>query len=251
MLIKVTNRCHAGCSHCLEGSTPAGEHTTADVFQRALDFTARIEGPAAGVVLLSGGECTEHPAILELVDAVLARGWLPVLLSNGQFLRDDALREAILSRDVQVQVTHDERFYPGKPPRFVDDHRVAYVKALSVMIPLGRFAGKQRADVPTRRAPASFNLRSATRGLGSFSAAVQLQRVRTLGGLSGACTPSVTAEGDVVAGESRLCFKLGTVDSTNDELTRAVLEMGSCNRCGLETGLGPRERTAIGLPPSQ
>lgn len=55
------------------------------------------------------------------------------------------------------------------------------------------------------------------------------------------------SHGDVLAGESRFCWKIGTVKSTNEELTRAVMSMGSCNRCGLESGLGQEYKRAIGL----
>jgi MoaA/NifB/PqqE/SkfB family radical SAM enzyme len=101
MLIKVTNKCSMGCSHCMEDSTVKGEHMTYETFLKALDFTARAEklAWAAGclpLVLLSGGECTEHPDIVKLIETVFARGMLPFLISNGAWLADDALRAAIL-----------------------------------------------------------------------------------------------------------------------------------------------------------
>jgi len=132
------------------------------------------------------------------------------------------------------------------PPK-VDDPRITYVESLSQMIALGRYKPAGKTGEIMKKAPASFNLRSATRTLRDFSKAVCYQRLRAATGFSGHCTPNITHEGDVLAGESRFCWKIGTVKSTNAELTKAVLDMGSCNRCGLESGLGQEHKRAIGL----
>jgi hypothetical protein len=253
MLIKITNRCGAGCNHCLENSTPAGEHMTEETFRKALAFTRRAEAKAWAMscprhVLLSGGECTEHPDIVRYVEMVFAAGLLPILISNGHWLGNEELRTALLRPEwnLFVQVTYDSRFYPTAPPRF-DDPRITYVESLSVFIPLGRGAKKKTAGLPMLKGPSSFNLRSMARGLRSFDGAVSMLRMRATAGLAGHCIPSVTHEGFVVAGESRECWRIGTVDSTNDELTAALLAMGECNRCGLEAGLTMEQKRAIGV----
>ena len=255
MLIKTTNMCGMGCSHCFEDSTPAGTHMTEETFQRTLAFTRRIESPAwkmgiPPLVLLSGGECTEHPDILKFIELVYAEKMQPILISNGLWLNNPELRASILRPEwssLLIQVTYDERYYPTKPPR-VSDPRIAYVDSLTLLLPLGRLARKKgdRA-LPTKKSPSSFNLRSLTRSLGSFQQAVCMIRARAAMGSSGHCIPSVSNDGDVMAGETRNCWKLGTVDSTEQELTQAVLDMGECNRCGLETGLAPEYRQALGL----
>lgn len=254
MLIKVTNRCGAGCSHCLEDSTPKGEHMSWETFMQALDFTQQVESFAwesgcPPIVLLSGGECTEHPDIVKMVEAVVARAWLPMVLTNGLWLADKELRESLLRSEwpqLFVQVTHDPRFYPQAPPRWKDP-RIAYVDALTVFIPLGR--GKKESErkkgVPTRQGPSSFNLRSLTRSFGDIVAAVAVLRAKASIGFSGHCIPSISATGGVVAGESNSCFKIGTVRSTNHELTEALVNM-QCNGCGLEDNLTQEQKRAIG-----
>lgn len=254
MLIKITNRCGMGCSHCLEDSTPAGAHMTEDVFQRALQFTQRIEATAwrqgaPPLVLLSGGECTEHPDIVKFIELVERAHMVPLLITNGMWLADDTLRKAILTptRKMMVQVTNDARYYPSKPPR-VQDPRITYVDSLTLLLPLGRLARKKgERALPTRKSPSSFNLRSVTRALGSFAAAVSMLRLRAAVGHAGHCIPSIADDGSVMAGESRNCWKLGTVDNTDAEITQAVLNMGACNRCGLEDNLTHEQKAAIGL----
>lgn len=60
------------------------------------------------------------------------------------------------------------------------------------------------------------------------------------------CTPSVNVDGSIVAGESSLCCKIGSVDSTCDELVDGILNI-KCNKCGLEDNLTPMHKEAIGL----
>lgn len=258
MLVKITSACARGCSHCMESATRAGEHMTDETFEAALGFTALAERGAirAGVVpnvLLSGGECTDHPRLEAYVERVLQRGWRPFLLTHGAWLADPERRRSLLRREwasLCVQVTHDPRFYPGEAPVRVDDPRVIYVGQLSRLLPLGR-AKRTSVSAPWAeqpyRAPSSFNLRSLTRALGSFFGAVSMLRLRSAAGaMNGQCTPSINFRGEVGAGESLECFVVGTVASDDAALTRETLGM-KCNRCGLEDNLSPAHRAAIGL----
>ena len=42
MLVKITNYCSMGCSHCLEDSTVAGKHMTRETFLAALGLTVDV-----------------------------------------------------------------------------------------------------------------------------------------------------------------------------------------------------------------
>lgn len=256
MLVKITQHCMRGCSHCLEGSTPAGTHMTEETFLQALDFTGRVELLAwmAGcprTLLLSGGECTDHPDFLRFLQITFDRGFIPFVLTHGMWLSDPEKRAAILRpewKDLFVQVTYDPRFYPPPGPPHVEDPRITYIPALSNLLPLGR-AGRRpdlhQLGVPWKKAPSSFNLRSATRHLGSIEKAILMLRQRTMTGQSGHCIPTVNNTGEVMAGESQNCFVIGTVRSTNAELTQALVDM-KCDRCGLTKNLTHEQKQAIG-----
>ena len=254
MLVKVTNFCSAGCNHCMEDSTRAGSHMSEEIFHKALAMTRRVESEAMAAgcpasILLSGGECTEHPDIVKFVETVVREGFWPVLITNGMWLAAPELRDALLRPEwvhLIVQVTNDDRFYPQRLPAVVDDPRITYTKRLpGGLLPLGRAVRGAAADAERKKAPSSFNLRSLTRSYGSITKAVALMRMRAMLGMSGWCTPSVSDRGDVMAGESRNCFRIGTVDSSNEELTRGLVEM-QCNRCGLVGNLTPQQKRAIG-----
>src|SRR4051812_45808485 len=101
MLIKVTNYCSLGCSHCMEESTVKGAHMTEDTFLAALEFTKRVESKAwaMGVprrILLSGGEATEPPDFVRFLETVIKYGYEPLLITNGMWLNDPELKAAIL-----------------------------------------------------------------------------------------------------------------------------------------------------------
>ncbi len=258
MLIKITNYCSMGCNHCMEDSTVAGEHMTRETFLAALGLTERLEGDAwrQGVprrILISGGEATEHPDVEWFLETVLGRDFDVILITNGMWLDDPALRAKILRPEwkrLMVQVTNDPRFYPKHPVNVpADDPRVVFVPTLTVLVPLGRMKPSRalsgKDGVPVRKAPSSFNLRSVTRSLGDVRAALTMMRARAAIGKDGNCSPSISSDGTIVAGETSNCFPIGNVHSTADQVTRALVTM-ECNKCGLVDNLTQEQKLAIG-----
>jgi hypothetical protein len=255
MLIKITNYCSMGCSHCMEDSTVAGQHMTRETFLAALGLTERLEGLAwkRGVpklLLLSGGEATEHPDVLWFLETARATGHKVILITNGMWLDDPELCAKILRpdwTDLMVQVTNDPRFYPKAPKNVpTDDPRVMFVPSLTVLVTLGRLKrSRLPAAPPVRKAPTSFNFRSLTRSLRDVREALFMQRARATMGLSGHCSPSISSDGTIVAGETSNCFPIGDVHSTADDVTRALVGM-QCNKCGLVDNLTQEQKLAIG-----
>jgi len=229
---------------------------TIKTFAKVLAFTAAAEQLSWSMgyprlLLMSGGECTDHPEFLTLLGMVEQAGMVPMILTHGGWLTDKAMTSEVLrpGRKLLVQVTHDPRFYPGAPPARVDDPRVCYIEQLSALLPIGRGKRETQAKkgLRTLSAPGSFNLRSAVRATGSFEAGLAMIRMRAVAGKAGHCTPSISHTGEVVVGESRACMRVGTVDSTMQEITDGILRMGSCNRCGLEDNLNSAQRAAVGI----
>ncbi len=255
MLVKITNYCSMHCRHCMEDSTITGQHMTREIFLAALALTERLEGLAwsRGVpklLLLSGGEATEHPDVEWFLETALAAGYRRLLITNGMWLDDPELRAKILRpdwTDLMVQVTNDPRFYP-KAPKAVptDDPRVLFVPSLTVLVTLGRLKrSRLPASPPVRKGPTSFNLRSLTRSLRDIREALFTLRARAAMGMSGHCSPSISSDGTIVAGETSNCFPIGDVYSSAEDVTRALIEM-TCNKCGLVDNLSQEEKLAIG-----
>ena len=258
MLIKITNYCSMGCSHCMEDSTVAGEHMTRETFLAALGLTERLEGEAwrsgiPKVILISGGEATEHPDVEWFLETTISSYDVVILITNGMWLDDPVLRAKILRPEwkrLLVQVTNDPRFYPKQPINVpTDDPRVGFVPSLTHLVPLGRMK-PARAKAGTdggggAEGPTSFTLRSVTRSTGDVRSALTMLRARAAIGMSGNCSPSISADGTIVAGETSNCFPIGDVHSTADQVTRALVAM-QCNKCGLVDNLTQEQKLAIG-----
>lgn len=233
MLIKITTQCSMGCSHCMEDALPYGEHMSMEVFIKSLKFIERTYR-SLKMILLSGGEPLEHPQIFDFLE--LLHGWKTVLMSNGLFLKNDTLREKVLSYDISVQVYNDPRYYPIKVDVF-EYPKIIFGTSINKMSPFGRAVTNKLAA--ERMSPLCYNLRSCARTLKDFSESVLALR------MSGKmCSPSINVLGDVLAGESRFCHKIGTIESSEEELLQKLLTM-ECNKCGLEDNLPSMLKTII------
>ena len=206
------------------------------VYQDTLAF---VEAQGVPLILMSGGEPTDHPEVLEFLRYAKALEMSTLLLSNGEFLRkwDPAKVEELLELVHRVQVTNDPAYYP-RHVLPVAHWKVLWETQLRQVSPHGR-APKYQIRT-NRRAPECFNMRSLVRQLGSFHAA----RLMLLG--SGQmCTPSINVDGSISAGEVPECSKIGHVtdDIATIELNLRTLK---CPRCGLVNNLEQREKHAVG-----
>lgn len=236
MLVRITNACRMNCSHCMINAVPNGEHMSMETFDDTLEFIKDVGIP---IIMLSGGEPLEHPQFFEIAEKVKRAGLHGAILSNGMFLSDTSLRERVLALGMTVQVTNDPRYYPEGIEEF-DHPLLAYEHQLRVLTPLGRAVGGGFEF--NRLSPMCYNLRSATRGLRSFKEALMLLRSKVK-----MCTPSINVDGTISAGESVQCYRIGSVRSKAGELAAGIMNMKSCNVCGLESNLSAEHKRAIGL----
>lgn len=233
MLVRITQKCRMNCSHCMVEAKEDGAHMEPIVFGASLDFIERFE---FRVMMLSGGEPTEHPDLLDMIDLSLDRGFKTLVLSNGMFLTDPQLTQALLSKDVLIQVTNDPRFYPQRIQP-LKHPKIMYEDSLQLLSPFGRAKGMECS----RQSPLCFNLRSATRSYRDFQ-----RGVFHLRSLAKMCTPSINVDGSISAGEAPSCHSIGNVWDSNVALTNAVCEM-KCSRCGLGKTLPDKYKQAIGM----
>jgi len=213
---------------------PDGEHMTMETFKRVIKFVVNNTFP---LILLSGGEPTEHPEILDILKISKENFKFVILLSNGTFINNLKLRNTIIELGIYVQITNDPRFYKTKVEKF--DHPLfTYEDNIRTITSLGRAV--ENNITGDRAAPMCFNLRSATRHHGNIREGIATVRQRLK-----MCTPSINIDGSIVAGETPFCYKIGTIDSTLEELTKNVCNM-KCNKCGLENNLSVMHKNAIG-----
>ena len=235
MLVRITNRCSMGCIHCLTDASPSGQHMDWATFCSSVQMSLDLE--TMRMLMISGGEPTEHPDILRYIDHANKLGFVVVLTSNGTFVDDEQLTEQLLSRDILIQVTNDRRYYP-RSVRMIEHRRVCYEETLRMISPFGRALGN---GLPvTQTFPSCFNLRSVTRSTGDVRLALAFLRSKAR-----FCVPSVNVDGTLVAGEAPSCAVIGSVFSSPEDVTKRVIGT-SCGRCGLVGNLSQKQKLAIG-----
>ena len=132
VLIDVTETCNLECPTCFASSAPGvGRHAPEPAVMRTLDAAIAREGGKVDALMLSGGEPTVHPGILDLVRAATERNVTRVVLNtNGiRIARDDTfLGELAKLRDrVEIYLQFDGfrestyRWHRGEDLRAIKD----------------------------------------------------------------------------------------------------------------------------------
>jgi uncharacterized radical SAM superfamily Fe-S cluster-containing enzyme len=135
LLVDVTETCNLECPTCFAISAPGvGRHAPKNEVLRTLDAAIAREGGKIDALMLSGGEPTVHPGIVDLIRAAIERNVTRVILNtNGiRIARDDAfLHELESMRDrVEVYLQFDGfrestyRWHRGEDLRGVKDAAV-------------------------------------------------------------------------------------------------------------------------------
>lgn len=233
MLLKITNKCLMGCSHCLDDCNPDGEYMDMQTFEKAFDFIKKLE-PL--VVLISGGEPTLHPEFTKIVKTIQALETQVLVLSNGMFLEDESLFNEFISLGVHFQITNDSRYYP-KTIKQVNHPNLVYVSRIQSLMPIGRAKG-----VKTDSKPACFNLRSLVKkGNMTLYKAIKLREA-----LFKFCKPAILTNGDIVLGESTTCKSIGNVNNLNVKDMHENIKNLKCNKCGTFNNLPQNYREVLG-----
>lgn len=230
MLVRITNSCRMGCSHCMVEASPSGKHMPLETFREALKFSTAYD---PFLLFISGGEPTDHPEFLEFLGFAkhyMTQGRVQMVLiaSNGMFLEDKPYTKEILKMGIPFQITNDSRYYPKKICK--EPHKLlVFEDNLRLVSPMGRAVTNNiKIDL---QYPLCFNLRSLCNNYRDFNFAVK--HLRTIAKM---CIPSINVDGAVVAGEAPSCYKIGTVESSNEEITENILKM-KCGKCGLQNNL--------------
>lgn len=235
MVIRITDKCYMNCTHCMINSSPTGEHMEDKVFIKTLEF---IKKNKPNIILVSGGEPTEHPKFFEYINKLKLVVHNPeciVVASNGMFLANEQFTKKISKLGVGIQVTNDKRFYPmeiQKPKKKIKN--IVIVDKIQQVYPQGR--ARDNNLECTANAPKCFNIRSVVRNnANSLREAINILEFKA----NKFCTPSVNIDGTISIGESSECFKVGTVFDSEQEIYNNIknFKYGECNSCGMEEKL--------------
>jgi uncharacterized radical SAM superfamily Fe-S cluster-containing enzyme len=107
LLLDITESCNLNCPTCFAASgTGIGRFARLPHILRSLDTAIAREGGRVDVLMLSGGEPTVHPEVLEIIRAATERNVTRVILNtNGiRIARDDRFLAALAALRGRVEV---------------------------------------------------------------------------------------------------------------------------------------------------
>lgn len=230
MLIQITNTCRMSCPHCMDNSGLSPQHMTMETARLAHKFAKEA---GAHVILISGGEPTEHPEWESIVNLFLDFH-LVAILSNGMWIDDEektkTMRKFLESGKVVCQITS----IPGIYPTLVDIARLKALPNLEIhqgeinMIALGRAATDPHwSEVASKSAGTMSCFSSALVSAQlPFKQAIQNMEMRVK-----LCKPLIDWQGNLHWSESWLCPSFGHVSEDFDTLARKAHEWRPCCKC--------------------
>lgn len=258
MLYQITYRCSMGCPHCMMDAKPTGVDAGMATTAAFVDFANSLGTIKWGI---SGGEPTEHPEFIRHISYIVEKAQEKatiVLITNGQFfVSNEPLVRALSTYQnnvsdtingfgffIQVSAIPELYSKTRETVRAVKQYSDLFVKGtveiidkLTVMDSVGRAKGKDWSHLGSlfeRTAPNCINIFLMVKS-GKFKTLKEAM-VYYEAHSSNFCKPSVSPFGEVRAGESPECFKIGNIhEDTHKDMFNRIWEGNPCGNCGLES----------------
>ena len=250
MMIKITEHCSMGCSHCMNNATPNDKHMNFDTFKKAVDFQKKYGGPFA---IITGGEPTEHPEFEKFLGYIAMylntfNSSYITITTNGVWMQNNEKFIKDLNHHygntIMFQVTNDKRYYPTlidlSLPVFHYDNVIVCDKVEQIY-PQGRAVSNNLEW--DSKASKCFNVRAITNQIEHKD----LQTVIGMLAIKGKfCTPHIDVNGFIKLGESDLCPVCSHIDKVHDEIIQDILNF-KCKQCDhINRNLPQEYRNIIG-----
>lgn len=230
MLIQITNTCMMGCPHCLQDSTPISQHMTWENVLKAHEFARKSD---TYVILISGGEPTEHPKFKEIVELFLDFPKV-VIVSNGQWKDNKQkvadMEQLMLHENVMLQITSIQGIYPkivdvnwfNRFPNTLVHTGEIHIKAL------GRAATNEKFSRMATEDKYTMSCLSAAAMCAQlpYQEAVKTMELRGM-----FCHPLIDFKGYIHWSESCLCPSFGNVNEDFDILKTKAEKWRPCCKC--------------------
>lgn len=242
MMLKITERCTMGCTHCMNNAKKDGKDMELGVFTDALQFLKK-NNLGRQVLIISGGEPTEH----EKFDAVMSELFrfnekykyftVVTITTNGEHIQEhpDVYRNYVKKAketgfQLFFQVSADVRYYP----RRINVHKHIFREKSFILCddcveqiyPQGRALEN---NIPWKsKASKCFNVRALSHQLPPRATLRDIEEY--LASRMKFCTPHISVDGSIKLGESDLCPKCATIYSDMDVIMDKIRKF-KCNQC--------------------
>lgn len=230
MMVKITEHCSMGCTHCMNAAMPNNVHMDFDTFKKAIRFQNKYGGI---FLLLTGGEPTEHPQFQKFLEYALDNVNTPITVAtNGIWMteHEEYIRslQDVYEERLMWQVSADPRYYPSPVnlmlPVFQLDSVVCSDK-IGPIYPMGR--AKENSIGHFNNASKCFNIRAVTR---QMTRANLLEIITTMNTKGYFCTPHIAVDGSIKVGESDLCPPCSHIDKDERQIKQDILDF-RCHKC--------------------
>lgn len=236
MLLQITNNCLEGCKHCLQDSSPLGDHMPSRIIDASVEWVLHA---GFNVVIVSGGEPTLSPFFYYACYALESHGINFIVASNGTWCENPNIIgwvNTVLSMEhcVYMQIYSHPKWY--KDYGLIMSHKETTFKHPKIHIVTDDIVSMQDLGRAKHHAQEEVaNNKHAMSCLKSTVLARQcksIQQFALLGSQKVICTPMVDYKGNVHMSESCLCPSCGNVlDDSFETIWSKMHTLNPCMRC--------------------
>lgn len=237
MLIKITDKCNMGCSHCLSDCTPNLHDMEWNTFIDAMLFYNKYCKDVRKPIIISGGEPTESKIFYNVISELISYTLLNIpitITTNGIWLSENEQVVKDLKKYLPactIQIVVDDRYYPihvnEDSPIFNYDNVILCRDVLRIY-PQGRAIQNNLSF--EAKSSKCFNIRAITkqmveRGIPNLSTIFNTMTMHQK-----FCTPHIDIDGNIKLGESRLCPVCSNICKTEKEIIDDIINF-KCHQC--------------------
>lgn len=250
MMIKITERCTMGCTHCMNDAKPDGQDMPRQILDDSLEFLSKYN--LGTHFIITGGEPLEHSDFEDVINRIClwnirhgGQRRVVTVTTNGEKIQDDyKTYENYITRckgngiELLFQVSVDQRYYP----RRIKTHRKVFRSSgfilcddcVQQIYPQGRAIEN---NIPWQsKASKCYNVRAIAKQIEGLPLAAEMLQLLQLEVLLAAhkkfCTPHISIHGEIKLGESDLCPACASIYDDEDTIMQKIREF-QCHKCDM------------------
>ena len=242
MMIKFTERCTMGCTHCLNNATPDGKDMELSVLKDTLNFLKENKLGRFHLII-TGGEPTEHRDFDVMMNEMFTFNKetkhfaVVTVTTNGEIVQNDPerfkgyIKKAYESGfRLMFQVSADKRYYP----RRIETHKRIFREegfllcdnCIEHMYPQGRALENHYSW--ESKCSKCFNVRAISHQISDTSTLYDIESVLTSRGKF--CTPHIGIDGTIKLDESDLCTPCASIYDDMITIMEKIRNF-QCHKC--------------------